>query len=107
METIVEKIEMEMEWRAQVLTTWSMRATRGSMGEETKSNEERRLKRSKWKLSGAQGQGQDKEKEIIWVQSPKRRRERIAENGRLLPKGTTAMDVHQRPKRTTRCKGGA
>lgn len=31
------------------------------------------------------------------MQSPKRRRERIAEDGRLLPKGTTATDVHQRP----------
>jgi hypothetical protein len=66
------------------------------MGEETESNEERRLQKLARKPSSNQGQGQGKEKEKIRVQSLKRRRGRIAKDGRLLPKGTTATDAHQR-----------
>jgi hypothetical protein len=65
-------------------------------GEETESNEERRLQRLKRKPSGTQGQGQGKETEKVWVPTLKRLHGRIAQDGRLLPKGTTATDAHVR-----------
>jgi hypothetical protein len=63
-------------------------------GEETESDEERRLQKLKRKPSGTQGQGKETEK--VWVPTLKRPRGRIAQDGRLLPKGTTATDVHAR-----------
>jgi hypothetical protein len=65
-------------------------------GEETESDEERRLQRLKPKPSGTQSEGQGKETEKVWVPTLKRPRERIAHDGRLLPKGTTATDAHAR-----------
>jgi hypothetical protein len=65
-------------------------------GKETESDEERRLQRLKRKPSGTQGQGQGKESEKVWVPTLKRQRGRIQQDGRLLPKGTTATDAHGR-----------
>jgi hypothetical protein len=67
-------------------------------GEETESDDKRRLQRLKLKRkpSGTQGQGQGKGSEKVWVQTLKRPRGRIAQDGRLLPKRTTAIDAHER-----------
>jgi hypothetical protein len=70
-------------------------------GEETESDEERRLQRLKRKPSGTQGQGQGKETKKVWVPTLKRPRGRIAQDGQLLPKGTTAMDAHVRMLKET------
>jgi hypothetical protein len=94
MEPIVDKIKKEMELGAQGYHVED--AGVPERGKETESDEERRLQRSKRKPSGTQGQGQGKESEKVWVQTLKRRCGRIAEDGRLLPKGTTAIDAHGR-----------
>jgi hypothetical protein len=94
MEPIVDRIKKEMELGAKGYHVED--AGNREIGEETESDEERRLQRLKRKPSSNQGRGQGKEKEQIWVRSLKRRCGRIAEDGRLLPKGTTATDAHRR-----------
>jgi hypothetical protein len=94
MEPIMDKIKKEMELGAQGYHVEDAGAP--ERGEETESDEERRLQRLKRKPSGTQGQGQGKESEKVLVPTLKRQRGRIAQDGRLLPKGTTATDAHGR-----------
>jgi hypothetical protein len=94
MEPIVGKIKEEIALGAQSYHAEDAGAP--ERGEETESDEERRLQRLKRKPSGTQGQGQGKESEKVWVPTLKRQRGRIQQDGRLLPKGTTATDAHGR-----------
>jgi hypothetical protein len=94
MEPVIDKIKKEIELGAQGYHVED--ASVPVTGEETESDEERRLQRLKRKPSGAQGQGQGKESEKVLVPTLKRQRGRIAQDGRLLPKGTTATDAHGR-----------
>jgi hypothetical protein len=94
MDPIVDKIKEEIELGAKGYHVED--AGVPERGEETESDEERRLPRLKRKPSGTQGQGQGKENEKVWVPTLKRQRGRIAQDGRLLPKGTTATDAHGR-----------
>jgi hypothetical protein len=94
MEPIVNKIKEEMALGAQGCHVEE--AGVPERGEETESDEERRLQRLKRKPSGTQGQGQGKENEKVWVPTLKRPFGRIQQDGRLLRKGTTATDAHGR-----------
>jgi hypothetical protein len=94
MEPIVDKIKEEIALGAQGYHVED--AGVPEKGEETESDDERRLQRLKRKPSGTQGQGQGKESEKVWVPTLKRPRGRIAQDGRLLPKGTMATDAHGR-----------
>jgi hypothetical protein len=94
MEPIVDNIKEEIALGAQDYHVED--AGVPERGEETKSDEERRLQRLKRKPSGTQGQGQGKESEKVWVPTLKGPRGRIQQDGRLLPKGTTATDAHGR-----------
>jgi hypothetical protein len=94
MEPIVDKIKEELAQGAQGYHIED--AGVPEKGEKTESDDERRLQRLKRKPSGTQGQGQGKESEKVWVPTLKRPRGRIAQDGRLLPTGTTATDAHGR-----------
>jgi hypothetical protein len=94
MEPVIDKIKKEIELGAQGYHAEDVGVRK--RGEETESDEERRLQKLKRKPSRTQGQGQGKEREQVWVPTLKKRRGRIAEDGRLLPKGTIATDVHGR-----------
>jgi hypothetical protein len=89
MEPIVDKIKEEIALGAQGYHVKDAGVL--EKGDETESDDERRLQRLKHKRSGTQGQGQGKESEKVWVPTLKRPRGRIAQDGRLLPKGTTAI----------------
>jgi hypothetical protein len=94
MEPIVDRIKEEIALGAQGYHVED--AGVPEKGEETESDEERRLQKLKRKPSSTQGHGQGKENEKVWVPTLKRPIGRIAQDGRLLPKGTTATDAHGR-----------
>jgi hypothetical protein len=94
MEPIVDKIKEKIALGAQGYHVED--AGVPEKGGGTESDDERRLQRLNRKPSGTQSQGQGNESKKVWVPTLKRPRGRIAQDGRLLPKGTTAPDAHGR-----------